>query len=196
MTNTSLNNVRHRTVTANGIRIHLAEAGDPDSSKALALMVHGFPESWYSWRYQLPALAEAGYHAVAIDVRGYGRSSKPSRVKDYRMVQKVADVVGVIEALGNRPTVLIGHDWGAPIVWNTALLRGCRWPTPNDRDAHGRDRSRILHHLLSASRPRRARDRARRAQLVARILLVRIRRHRQWPQHCAGKERHPDAGHF
>lgn len=115
--------IRHRSVTANGIRIHLAEAGDANSDKPTVLMIHGFPESWYSWRYQLPALAAAGYHAVAMDVRGYGRSSKPTQVSDYRMVQKVADVVGVVEALGNRPTVVVGHDWGAPIAWNSALLR-------------------------------------------------------------------------
>ena len=113
----------HRNVQANGIRIHLAEAGDPNSAKLTVLMIHGFPESWYSWRYQLPALADAGYHAVAMDVRGYGRSSKPVNVVDYRMMQKVADVVGVVGALNNRPTVVVGHDWGAPIAWTSALLR-------------------------------------------------------------------------
>jgi pimeloyl-ACP methyl ester carboxylesterase len=111
----------HRTVDAGGARIHLAEAGPQDGP--VALMVHGFPESWYSWRHQLPALAQAGYHAVAIDVRGYGRSSKPTAVADYRMVNKVADVVGVTLALGSDDVTLIGHDWGAPIVWNSALLR-------------------------------------------------------------------------
>lgn len=110
-------------VSTNGIRVHLAEAGPADTDKPIVLMIHGFPESWYSWRYQLPALAKAGYHAVAMDVRGYGRSSKPSQVEDYRMVKKVADVAGVVEALGNRPTVVVGHDWGAPIAWNSALLR-------------------------------------------------------------------------
>jgi len=111
--------IRHHCVTSNGIRIHVAEQGDGP----IVLMVHGFPESWYSWRYQLPALAAAGYRAVAVDVRGYGRSSKPTRVEDYRMVLKVADIVGVVEALGGGPTTLVGHDWGAPIVWTSALLR-------------------------------------------------------------------------
>lgn len=120
--------IRHELVSANGIRIHTAiaepAAGTSDSKKPDVLMIHGFPESWYSWRYQLPALAKAGYRAIAMDVRGYGRSSKPAEVHDYRMLQKVADVVGVVEALGNRPTVLVGHDWGAPIAWNSAMLRG------------------------------------------------------------------------
>ncbi|TVS14804.1 MAG: alpha/beta hydrolase [Gammaproteobacteria bacterium] len=114
-----MSGIRFHCVDANGIRIHLAEQGEGP----LVLMVHGFPESWYSWRYQLPALAAAGYRAVAMDVRGYGRSSKPSRVEDYRMVQKVADVVGVVKALGGGPATIVGHDWGAPIAWNSALLR-------------------------------------------------------------------------
>jgi pimeloyl-ACP methyl ester carboxylesterase len=89
----------------------------------VVLMIHGFPESWYSWRHQLPALAAAGYHAVALDVRGYGRSSKPRAVEDYRMVRKVADVVGVVGALGTDDVTVVGHDWGAPIAWTSALLR-------------------------------------------------------------------------
>ena len=86
------NDIRHRIVASNGIRLHIAEAG----SGPVVLLIHGFPESWYSWRYQLPALAAAGYHAVALDVRGYGRSSKPTTVPDYRMVKKVGDVVGLV----------------------------------------------------------------------------------------------------
>ena len=85
--------------------------------------MHGFPESWYSWRHQLPALADAGYRAVAIDVRGYGRSSKPWAVEDYRMVRHVADNVGLVAALGAETAVVVGHDWGAPIAWTSALLR-------------------------------------------------------------------------
>jgi pimeloyl-ACP methyl ester carboxylesterase len=111
--------VTHRTVATNGIRLHLAECG----SGPAVVLVHGFPESWYSWRHQLPALAAAGYRAIAIDVRGYGRSSKPVRVEDYRMVKNVADVVGLAESLGAGKVTLVGHDWGAPIVWTSALLR-------------------------------------------------------------------------
>ena len=111
--------VTHRSLAANGIRLHIAECG----SGPTVLLIHGFPESWYSWRYQLPALAAAGYHAVAMDVRGYGRSSKPTRVDDYRMVNKVGDVVALVAALGGGPVTVVGHDWGAPIAWNSALLR-------------------------------------------------------------------------
>lgn len=110
---------RHRTVAANGIRIHLVEQG----SGPLVLLIHGFPESWYSWRHQLPVLAEAGYRAVAIDVRGYGRSSAPSPVEAYRMLAHVSDNLGVVGALEERTAVVVGHDWGSPIAASSALLR-------------------------------------------------------------------------
>ena len=111
--------ISHRTIATNGIRLHIAECGTGPS----VVLVHGFPESWYSWRYQLPALAAAGYHAVAVDVRGYGRSSKPTRVDDYRMLKNVGDIVGLAHSLGGERVTLVGHDWGAPIVWTSALLR-------------------------------------------------------------------------
>ncbi|HEY6598645.1 MAG TPA: alpha/beta hydrolase [Pseudomonadales bacterium] len=111
--------VSHRIVAANGIRLHIAECGQGPT----VLMIHGFPESWYSWRYQLPALAAAGYHAVALDVRGYGRSSKPTTVPDYRMTKMVGDVVGLVTSFGTNPVTVVGHDHGAPIAWMSALLR-------------------------------------------------------------------------
>jgi pimeloyl-ACP methyl ester carboxylesterase len=111
--------VTHRLVQVPGGRIHLAEQG----TGPLVLLVHGFPESWYSWRHQLPALAAAGFRAVAIDVRGYGRSSKPADVTGYRMLAHVADNVAVVQALGEQAAVIVGHDWGAPIAANSALLR-------------------------------------------------------------------------
>jgi pimeloyl-ACP methyl ester carboxylesterase len=111
--------VTHRLVSVPGGRIHLAEQG----SGPLVLLVHGFPESWYSWRHQLPALAAAGYRAVAIDVRGYGRSSKPADLAAYRMLDHVADNVGVVRALGEQQAIVVGHDWGSPIAANSALLR-------------------------------------------------------------------------
>jgi pimeloyl-ACP methyl ester carboxylesterase len=111
--------ITHRNVAANGIRLHVAECGRGPA----VVLVHGFPESWYSWRHQLPALAQAGYRALAIDVRGYGRSSKPVRVDHYRMLLNVADVVALARSLGPERVTLIGHDWGAPIVWTSALLR-------------------------------------------------------------------------
>jgi pimeloyl-ACP methyl ester carboxylesterase len=111
--------VTHRLVEVPGGRIHLAEQG----TGPLVLLVHGFPESWYSWRHQLPALAAAGFRTVAIDVRGYGRSSKPADVTSYRMLAHVADNVAVVRALGEQAAVIVGHDWGAPIAANSALLR-------------------------------------------------------------------------
>jgi pimeloyl-ACP methyl ester carboxylesterase len=106
-------------VDIGGGRVHCVEAGDGP----LVLMVHGFPESWYSWRHQLPRSRRPAIRAVAIDVRGYGRSSKPLAVEDYRMVRLVADNVGLVGALGHDTATIIGHDWGAPIAWNSAMLR-------------------------------------------------------------------------
>jgi pimeloyl-ACP methyl ester carboxylesterase len=109
----------HQTVTANGRRIHLVEAGEGP----MVLMAHGFPESWYSWRHQLSGLADAGYRAVAVDMRGYGRSEKPPRIDDYRITELVADMVGVVAALGAGMAVIVGHDWGAPVAWTAAWTR-------------------------------------------------------------------------
>ena len=116
--------MNHRIVYARGIRIHLVEEG----SGPLVLLVHGFPESWYSWRHQLPAIAAAGFRAVAIDVRGYGRSSAPLDVEAYGMLHHVDDNLGVVDALGEHTAVVVGHDWGSPIAANSALLRPGRVP--------------------------------------------------------------------
>jgi len=115
--------ISHRTIQTNGINMHVAEAG----SGPLVLLVHGFPESWYSWRHQLPALAAAGYHAVAPDVRGYGRTDAPQPIEAYSMRNMVADMAGVLDALGAETAVIVGHDWGAPIAWNSAVLRPERY---------------------------------------------------------------------
>jgi pimeloyl-ACP methyl ester carboxylesterase len=115
--------IAHRTVEANGIRIHLAEAGDGP----LVLMCHGWPESWYSWRFQLQALAEAGYHAVAPDMRGYGETDRPEEIEKYTLFHLVGDMVGVIDALGADQAVIVGHDWGAPVAWHAALMRPDRF---------------------------------------------------------------------
>jgi len=114
-----MSELTHRVEHVNGIRLHCVETGEGP----LVLLVHGFPESWYSYRHQLPVLAEAGYRAVAIDVRGYGRSSVPTATEAYRMTQHVADNLALVAALGESQAVIIGHDWGAPIAWNSALLR-------------------------------------------------------------------------
>ena len=110
--------MKHSVVDARGTRIHLVEEGEGP----LVLMIHGFPESWYSWRHQLPVIAEAGYRAAAIDVRGYGRSSAPLEVDAYGMFQHVEDNLGVVEALGEQSAVIVGHDWGAPIAATSALV--------------------------------------------------------------------------
>ena len=113
----------HRTVEANGSPIHLAEAG----GGPLVLFCHGFPESWYSWRHQLKALAEAGYRAVAPDMRGYGQTGQPHEIDQYTLFQLVGDMVGVLDALSAPQAVVIGHDWGAPVAWHCALLRPDRF---------------------------------------------------------------------
>jgi pimeloyl-ACP methyl ester carboxylesterase len=109
----------HRTVEANGIPIHLAEAG----SGPVVLLCHGFPESWFSWRHQLKALAEAGYRAVAPDMRGYGETGRPPEIDRYTLFHLVGDMVGVLDALGVAEAVVVGHDWGAPVAWHCALFR-------------------------------------------------------------------------
>ncbi len=109
----------HRLVPSPAGRVHLVEQG----RGPLVLLVNGFPESWYSWRHQMPALAAAGYRAVAVDVRGYGRTSKPAAVAEYRMLGLVADNVAVVEALGEESAVVVGHDWGATIAATSALTR-------------------------------------------------------------------------
>ncbi|MFF1736965.1 alpha/beta fold hydrolase [Streptomyces sp. NPDC058247] len=109
----------HRLVDGPAGRIHLIEQG----TGPLVLLVHGFPETSYSWRRQLPAIAAAGYRAVAMDVRGYGRSSKPADPAAYGMLDLVDDNVAVVHALGERSAVLVGHDWGANIAAHSALLR-------------------------------------------------------------------------
>ncbi|MEV5986207.1 alpha/beta hydrolase [Streptomyces sp. NPDC052051] len=110
--------LRHRTIEAPAGRLHLVEQG----TGPLVLLVHGFPESWYSWRRQLPALAAAGYRAVALDVRGYGRSSKPAESAAYRMLDLVEDNVALVRALGEESAVVVGHDWGSNIAAASALL--------------------------------------------------------------------------
>ena len=105
-------------VATNGISLRAVVHGDGP----LIVLVHGFPESWYSYRHQLEPLREAGFRVAAIDVRGYGGSDKPEAIEAYSMRELTADVAGVIDSLGGGSAILIGHDWGAPIVWTTSLL--------------------------------------------------------------------------
>jgi pimeloyl-ACP methyl ester carboxylesterase len=115
--------VRHRYVDVRGLRMHIAEAGEGP----LVLLLHGFPECWYSWRHQLTALAEAGYHAVAPDQRGYCRTGGPPQADQYTILHLTGDVIALMDALGEPQAVVAGHDWGAPVAWHAALLRPDRF---------------------------------------------------------------------
>lgn len=107
-----------RFVESNGIKMRIAEMGEGP----LVLLVHGWPESWYSWRHQLKALSDAGYRAVAPDMRGYGKTDKPEAVEAYDIEQLTADLAGLVDALGEESAVLVGHDWGAIVTWNALLF--------------------------------------------------------------------------
>jgi pimeloyl-ACP methyl ester carboxylesterase len=111
--------VNHRFIDTNGISMHIAEQGEGP----LVVLCHGFPECWYSWRHQLPALAEAGYHVVAPDQRGYGQTSRPEPIEAYHIFQLTGDIVGLVHALGEERAIIVGHDWGAPVAWHCASLR-------------------------------------------------------------------------
>src|SRR6267143_3999545 len=115
--------VTHHMVEANGIRMHIAEQGTGPT----VLLCHGFPELWYSWRHQLSALAAAGFHAVAPDMRGYGQSDRPEAIDQYTLLHLVGDMVGLLDALGAEEAVIAGHDWGAPVAWHAALLQPDRF---------------------------------------------------------------------
>ena len=115
--------VTHRMIETNGIRLHVAEQGEGP----LVILCHGFPECWYSWRHQLPALAKAGFRAVAPDLRGYGRSDRPEGLENYTILDDIGDIVGLVDALGAGQAVIAGHDIGAAIAWQTALLRPDRF---------------------------------------------------------------------
>ncbi len=104
----------HRSVTANGSRFHVASMGEGP----LVLLLHGFPEFWWTWRHQLVSLSEAGYRAVAVDLRGYGGSDKPPR--GYDLITAAADAAGLIRALGEANATIVGHDWGALTAWTLA----------------------------------------------------------------------------
>src|SRR6267154_1956618 len=115
--------VTHRMIETNGIRLHVAEQGEGP----LIILCHGFPECWYSWRHQLQALAKARFRAVAPDLRGYGRSDRPEEVEKYTILHDIGDIVGLVDALGAQHAVIAGHDVGATIAWQAALLRPDRF---------------------------------------------------------------------
>jgi len=119
-----MKDISHRFVETNNIRMHIAEKG----KGPLVVMCHGFPELWYSWRHQLLALSEAGFHAVAPDQRGYGQTDQPQPIEAYHIFHLVGDIVGLIKALGEEKAVIMGHDWGANVAWHCALLRPDLFP--------------------------------------------------------------------
>jgi pimeloyl-ACP methyl ester carboxylesterase len=109
--------IRHRSLDVGEVRLHIAEAG----SGPLVILLHGFPEFWYAWRRILPALAAEGFHVVAPDMRGYGLSDKPSGIESYGARHLVADVAGLVRALGEERASVVGHDWGAGVTWSFAM---------------------------------------------------------------------------
>jgi pimeloyl-ACP methyl ester carboxylesterase len=129
----------HRDLSANGTRFHIAEAGEGP----LVVLLHGWPQFWWMWRHQLPALADAGLRVVAPDLRGFGASDKPPR--GYDAYTLAADVAGMVRALGERSAVIVGHDWGGALAWTVAAL-------------HPEVVSRVV--VLSAAHPVRHRDMA------------------------------------
>lgn len=108
-----------RTISANGIEFFVTEQG----SGPLVLLYHGWPELSHSWRHQLPAIAAAGFHVVAPDMRGFGRTSAPESIDAYSIFDMVGDMVALVAALGETKAIIIGHDWGAPVAWHAALFR-------------------------------------------------------------------------
>ncbi|WP_329602565.1 alpha/beta hydrolase [Mycolicibacterium phocaicum] len=109
-----------RSVETNGVQLQVTEAGDRGAP--VVVLAHGFPELAYSWRHQIPALAAAGYHVLAPDQRGYAGSSRPSAIEDYDIVHLTGDLAGLLDDVGAERAVVVGHDWGSPVVCNFALL--------------------------------------------------------------------------
>jgi pimeloyl-ACP methyl ester carboxylesterase len=152
----------HRYVAANGARFHVAEATGAPPGAPLVLLLHGFPEFWWAWRAQLPALAAAGYRAVAMDLRGYGGSDKTPR--GYDPVTLAQDVTGVVKALGERSAVLVGHGWGGYVAWaatvlyprEVSALAAVAAPHPATMLAATRQVHRVdaLRHVLAMQVPR------------------------------------------
>ncbi len=111
--------LQHKFAATNGIKMHYVEQG----AGPLVVLCHGWPESWYSWRHQIPALASAGFRVVAPDQRGYGRTDRPEAIEAYNIFYLAGDIVGLVRALGESQAIIVGHDWGAPVAWHCALLR-------------------------------------------------------------------------
>ncbi len=109
----------HSMIAANGIRLHVVTAGDPAGRPVVLL--HGFPEFWYGWRHQIPALAAAGLRVIVPDQRGYNLSDKPAGIRSYRIEALAGDVIGLLDHFGYDRAAVVGHDWGAAVAWELAL---------------------------------------------------------------------------
>lgn len=119
-----IDGIHFQFVESNGIRMRVATMGD---TGPLVIMAHGWPESWYSWRHQIVAVANAGFRVVAPDMRGYGATDAPANVEDYNITEIAADMVGLVDTFGEEKAILIGHDWGSIVAWNTVLLHPDRF---------------------------------------------------------------------
>jgi pimeloyl-ACP methyl ester carboxylesterase len=145
--------LEHHTVPTNGLHLHVVQTGPPDGP--LVILLHGFPEFWYGWRQQLPALASAGYRVWAPDQRGYNLSDKPRRVRDYTIDQLAADIIGLLDAAGRETAAIVGHDWGAAVAWHLAaqypgrISRAAVLNVPHPR-ALGRALTRMPRQLLKS----------------------------------------------
>jgi pimeloyl-ACP methyl ester carboxylesterase len=115
--------LQHRSLSVNGIQMHIAEQGSTDGKGPLAICCHGWPELGYSWRHQIPALVQAGYRVVVPDMRGFGKTEAPPEISQYSILHMVGDIVALVRALDEQQAIIIGHDWGAPVAWNCALMR-------------------------------------------------------------------------
>jgi pimeloyl-ACP methyl ester carboxylesterase len=115
--------MRHHKIEANEISLHFVEEGEGPA----VLFCHGFPAIWSSWKVQMEAVASAGFKAIALDLRGYGESSSPAEAEAYTPYHTVGDVVAVLDAAGVATAVIVGHDWGANVAWNAAMMRPDRF---------------------------------------------------------------------
>lgn len=159
--------INHKIIDTNGIKMHIAEQG----SGPVVLLIHGFPELWYSWRHQIPVLAEAGYHAVAPDMRGYGDTDAPLGAHNYTVFHIVGDLIGLLDALGVNKAFVVGHDWGSVIASCLSLFRPDRVtalvnlsvpPQPRDPTAKRTEKMRTIfgegYYMLQFQVPGRAEE--------------------------------------
>ncbi|KAJ1386038.1 Epoxide hydrolase-like [Sesbania bispinosa] len=137
--------IKHRMVEVNGIKMHIAEKGEGP----VVLLLHGFPELWYSWRHQIMALSALGYHAVAPDLRGYGDTDAPASITSYTCFHIVGDLVALIDSLGVHQVFLVGHDWGAIIGWYLCMFRPNKEPGKMEGEMNEVGTANVLKYILT-----------------------------------------------